>query len=47
LETLELIEKMIREEFMWWDLCDPISINLVGRIALQNDLKSTLYEWIQ
>jgi 3-methyladenine DNA glycosylase AlkD len=45
LETLELFESMIRAEYMWWDLCDPICINLVGRIALQHNMESTLRQW--
>ncbi|KAI2498474.1 DNA alkylation repair enzyme [Fragilaria crotonensis] len=47
LEALELFETMIRADYMWWDLCDPISTNLVGRVALQHDLDNHLRRWAQ
>jgi 3-methyladenine DNA glycosylase AlkD len=47
LETMDLFESMIRMDYMWWDLCDPISINVVGRIALQHDLEPKLRQWIR
>ena len=46
LEALDLFESMIREDYMWWDLCDPISVNLIGRIALYHDIEPKLSQWI-
>jgi 3-methyladenine DNA glycosylase AlkD len=46
LESLDLFESMVREEYMWWDFCDPISVNLVGRVALEHDLEPRLHQWI-
>jgi 3-methyladenine DNA glycosylase AlkD len=47
LETLDLFESMVRMDYMWWDLCDPISINMVGRIASQHDMEPKLRQWIR
>jgi 3-methyladenine DNA glycosylase AlkD len=47
LDTLDLFVNMIREDYMWWDLCDPISIHLVGGIALHHDLHAKLSAWIR
>jgi 3-methyladenine DNA glycosylase AlkD len=50
LETLDLYEDMIREDYMWWDLLDPIAINLVGGVAHKHwneDMKHRLRRWIQ
>jgi 3-methyladenine DNA glycosylase AlkD len=32
-DSLSMYESMLREEYMWWDLCDPIAVNLVGSLA--------------
>jgi 3-methyladenine DNA glycosylase AlkD len=50
LETFDLYEDMIREDYMWWDLLDPIAINLVGGVAHKHwneDMKHRLRRWIQ
>lgn len=48
IESLDLYSSMLREEYMWWDLCDPISITLVGKVTSANgaQMKSILYDWI-
>lgn len=32
-ESLPVYESMIRDENMWWDLCDPIATNLIGTLV--------------
>jgi 3-methyladenine DNA glycosylase AlkD len=46
LEALDLFESMLREDYMWWDLSDPISVNLIGRVAMRHDIESKLSQWI-
>lgn len=46
LEALDLFESMMREDYMWWDLCDPISANLIGRVALHHNIEHKLMQWI-
>jgi len=46
IESVSLFESMIREEYMWWDFCDPISVNLIGRVALEHNLEPKLHQWI-
>jgi 3-methyladenine DNA glycosylase AlkD len=48
IESMDLYEAMLREEYMWWDLCDPISISLVGEVTLNNmsQMKPILNRWI-
>lgn len=46
LESLDLYESMLREDYMWWDFCDPISVNLVGKLALHHDIEPKLHQWI-
>ena len=47
-EMVPIYESMLRETYMWWDLCDPIATNIIGKITLDNPIKmkSILYKWI-
>ena len=47
-DSLGLYENMIREEYAWWDLVDPIAINLVGKVALHHPerMEEILRQWI-
>jgi len=49
LEHLGLYESMLREGFMWWDLVDPIAVNLIGKLTRDHaqPMEPTLREWIQ
>lgn len=42
-DALPLYEAMLREDYMWWDLVDPIATHLVGKVAS----KIVLKRWIQ
>lgn len=46
--SMPLYESMLREEYMWWDLCDPMAIHLVGGVALRfpSETEGTLRSWI-
>lgn len=48
LDSLGLYENMIREEYAWWDLVDPIAVNLVGKVALRHPerMEAILRQWI-
>jgi len=48
LENLGLYEEMIRAEYAWWDLVDPIAIHLVGDVAYLHPetLEPILRQWI-
>ena len=48
MECLPQYEQMLREDFAWWDLVDPIAINLVGKVAYRNptEMKPILNRWI-
>lgn len=41
--ALALYESMLRQEYMWWDLVDPIATYLVGNVASKSELK----RWIR
>ena len=50
-ENLPLYENFFirdHEDIMWWDFVDPIAVNLVGRVALQNKsrMEPLLRQWI-
>jgi len=49
MQSLALYESMLRADWCWWDFADPIAINLVGKVALDDwDLMlPVLTQWIQ
>jgi 3-methyladenine DNA glycosylase AlkD len=46
--SMSLYESMLREDYMWWDLVDPIASTLVGIAALHHPAlrEQTLRKWI-
>lgn len=36
LDSLPLYESILREDYMWWDLCDPIATNLILTLYQRN-----------
>lgn len=48
LETLSLYEKMLREDFMWWDLVDPIATGIIGALTMdyRQNMEPILNAWI-
>ena len=50
-DNLQIYENLLREsqDIMWWDLVDPIAVNLIGAVALkkQKKMKSILRRWIK
>ena len=49
-ENLDIYETILRDshDIMWWDFVDPIAVNLVGRVALQETtrMEPRLRQWI-
>ncbi len=43
IEALPLYEEMLRENYMWWDLADPIAVHLAGQVASMTSLQ----RWIR
>ena len=49
LDNLPLYESMIREEFMWWDLVDPLATNIIGTLTknARSEMEPVLRSWIE
>jgi 3-methyladenine DNA glycosylase AlkD len=49
MECLPLYENMLREDTNWWDLIDPMAVNLVGKVTYRHptDMKPILKRWIR
>ena len=48
-EAMDLYESMLRQDYMWWDLVDPVAIHLVGGVAAthRDETEPILRRWIQ
>jgi 3-methyladenine DNA glycosylase AlkD len=49
MDNLPLYERMLREDFMWWDLVDPIAVNLIGPLTKdhRDTMEPILQNWIR
>lgn len=49
MQCLPMYEQMLREDYQWWDLVDPIAVNLVGKVTYQcpTEMKPILKRWIR
>jgi 3-methyladenine DNA glycosylase AlkD len=48
-ENMDVYESMLREDYMWWDLVDPIAVNLVGQVTRSDfeSMENLLRRWIR